>query len=174
MTKPLPNYSGRDLVIMALTLHGEARGLDTEGQTKVAWVIRNRAQRFNLPFFAGKLVNHEGAIEKVCRAPWQFSCWNEGDPNARLLNALLSEWNRYLERPYGLDAEFKVASAVLEGIVEDITNGSDHYHTVAKPGWAPTWPPVWAEVYGETSRDPGNKGHVFYSSLEISSKRNAA
>lgn len=182
MTKPLIRYNERDVVIMALTLYGEARGLDTEGQTKVAWVIRNRAERFG--FVGTSHVGAEGAVAKACLMPWQFSCWNDGDPNASALKALLREFDKTGERPYGLDHQFKIATAVLEGIVEDITNGADHYHTIRAPRWADRWPPTWAKAYGvvacdtivdgdgETIADP--RGHVFYSSLVKPGEKSAS
>lgn len=163
MTQPLIRYNERDAVIMALTLYGEARGLDTAGQTKVAWVIRNRAERFS--FVGTSHVGAEGAVAKACLMPWQFSCWNDGDPNASALHTMLREFDRHGEWPEGLEPQFQTATAVLEGIVEDITSGADHYHTIRAPRWADHWPPTWAKAYGVTARDPGDHGHIFYSSL---------
>lgn len=163
MTKPLIRYNDRDVFIMALTLYGEARGLDTEGQTKVAWVIRNRAERAR---FAGpRQVGSEGAVAHVCTMPWQFSCWNEGDPNSAELLGMLHTYDERGEYPGKLVPQINVATSVLEGTVEDITHGADHYHTIRAPRWAHSWPPYWAAHMGEVSRDPSDHGHVFYSSL---------
>jgi N-acetylmuramoyl-L-alanine amidase len=171
MTKPLLRYNDRDAYIMALTLYGEARGLPKEGQVKVAWVIRNRAER---AAFAGpRQVGSEGAVSHVCTMPWQFSCWNESDPNSAKLNYLLRQYDEHQIKSVDVQPQLDIATAVLEGIVEDLTGGADHYHTVAKPGWATQWPPYWTKAFGVTARDPGNHGHVFYSSL-VKPEANAA
>lgn len=142
-------YSTDDELMLAKTLYGEARGEPEQGQIAVAWVIRNRASRLN---FAGNLYGKEGAIARVCRAPYQFSCWNSGDPNRPLLDALT---------PAQLDRQMRIADAVLTGRATDITKGADHYHTVEAPSWANQWPPYWATVFSESARFGG---HVFYDS----------
>jgi N-acetylmuramoyl-L-alanine amidase len=143
-------YDTRDLEVVAKTLYGEARGEPHEGQVAVAWVIRNRASR---PAFVGLgMIGRPGALALACTMRWQFSCWNEGDPNREKLLALdVSEYGK----------QIGVASSVLDGLVEDLTNGADHYHTIARPGWAGSWPPDWAKVYAECARFGG---HVFYNS----------
>lgn len=145
-------FDDNDLEAMAKTLHGEARGEPRDGKVAVAWVIRNRAERNNMPFFAGALLGQAGAVHRVCHAPWQFSCWNADDPNRAVLEALT---------PTAYIAERTISGLVLDGIEADPTNGADHYHTIAKPGWAPSWPPHWAAEYAETARFGG---HVFYDS----------
>lgn len=80
--------SARDLVIGALTIYGEGRGLDYAGKTAIAWVLVNRARTRKAdgaPWWWGG-----PSIEAVCRHPWQFSCWNSGDPNADTLEAELA------------------------------------------------------------------------------------
>jgi len=164
MTKPMAAFSDRDLFVMALTLYGEARGLPEEGQTKVAWVIRNRAERKQ---FVGSQFGTPGCVTTVCLAPWQFSCWNVNDPNSRVLNDRLRRFDDLVTpEPMGMTTQLKVARDVLEGLVPDPTNGADHYHTIAAPSWATTWPPEWANEYKVTARDPDDSGHIFYSSLE--------
>ncbi len=172
MSKPLIRYNARDIFVMALTLYGEARGLSEEGQVKVAWVIRNRAER--VAFVGPRMVGSEGAVAHACMMPWQFSCWNESDPNREQLVEWLGTFDRYFyddnyegekpPAPTALKKQLALASAVLEGIVEDITNGADHYHTTAKPRWAREWPPHWAPHMRVVSQDAGTKGHVFYDS----------
>lgn len=151
-----------DLDALARTLWGEARGEPRPGRVAVAWVIRNRAQRTNLPFFAGPLLGRAGAVQRVCHAPWQFSCWNKGDPNRAQILALT---------PAQLAGERAVAVEVLEtertgeassGTSQsDPTRSADHYHTIDRPGWAAEWPPRWARDYREVAR-VGH--HVFYDS----------
>lgn len=172
MTKPLIRYDERDVFIMALTLYGEARGLSVEGQTKVAWVIRNRAER--IAFVGSAFVGNEGAVAKACLMPWQFSCWNESDPNSAKLREWLDGYHCAQTIPGELATQYNIATSVLSGIVEDITNGADHYHTTRRPAWAPSWPPTWAKSYGVVARDPGEYGHVFYSSLVKPGEKSAS
>lgn len=61
-----------DIDILARTIYGEARGEPWEGKIAVAWVVRNRAERGGW---------WGDTIREVCLKPWQFSCWNETDPN---------------------------------------------------------------------------------------------
>jgi hypothetical protein len=142
-------YDTNDEDTLARTLYGEARGEPDQGQIAVAWVIRNRAQN---PRFAGDLLGKPGAIARVCLARWQFSCWNENDPNRAKIEGL----NVAL-----IPRQWTIADNVLTGRAADITGGADHYHTIAAPGWADKWPPGWAQAYSETARFGG---HVFYDS----------
>lgn len=109
--------------ILARTLWGEARGEGREGITGVASVVVNRASR-GANYWWG------GTIEDVCRKPWQFSCWNQHDPNRRKLLQVTSG-----------DAAFniclEVADAAVNGRLQDVTFGSTHYHDFSvHPTWA--------------------------------------
>ena len=53
-----------EVLIVALTIFGEARGEEFSGKVMVGEVIVNRSQR------SGK------TLREVCLAPRQFSCWN--------------------------------------------------------------------------------------------------
>lgn len=150
-------FDERDVVTLAKTLEGEARGEPDDGKAAIAWVIVNRAKKVR---FAGGGAGLVGAIARVCLAPAQFSCWNEGDPNRPYLLKAPAE---------AYAAERAIAELVLEGVTPDPTNGADHYHTIDPPPWADRWPPDWA------SDNPPNKqmpmaevarfgGHVFYNS----------
>ncbi len=69
----------RDIDVLARTIWGEARGEGIAGQIAVGWCIRNRVEmdlhNDGRPDWWGE------GYEGVCRAPWQFSCWNKNDPN---------------------------------------------------------------------------------------------
>jgi len=54
-----------DLIIMALTVFGEASICADYEQVKVAWVILNRAEKM------------KWNIARVCFTPWHFSCWRQ-------------------------------------------------------------------------------------------------
>lgn len=142
-------HDDRDLDTLARTLWGEARGETEQGRIAVAWVIRNRAGR---AAFAGHLLGRDGAVDRVCKAAWQFSCWNASDPNRAKLVEL---------HPKDFPTERLIAERVLSGRALDPTAGADHYHTIAAPAWAAAWPPDWAPAMAETARFGG---HVFYDS----------
>lgn len=120
------DYSPDDLRIMAKTIWGEARGEDRAGQEAVAWVIRNRAHDTR---WAGDLLGRKGAVSRVCLQPWQFSCWNDTDPNHSLL-INLSDDQIALQR--------EIALAVLSGAQVDPTGGAQYYFnpSVVTPSWA--------------------------------------
>lgn len=129
------------IMVMSLTVWGEARGESRLGQKAVAWVIRNRADN---PRWWGN------DITDVCLKKYQFSCWNHNDPNyPRLTN----EATRV--RP-DFKAVYVVCKAVLESqsADDDPTNGANHYCTrsiASKTAWTHGQVPV-AEI--------GN--HLFY------------
>ncbi len=145
-------YTDRDVTTLAKTLSGEARGEPTAGKVAVAFVILNRADR---RAFAGDLAGQGGAVEAVCLAPWQFSCWNESDPNRERLLEL---------EPEGYAGELEIARTALSGRTVDPTRGADSYHTLEAPAGADVWPPKWAAVMPEKARIGG---HVFYNSQEV-------
>jgi len=127
-----------DLKVMALTVWAEARSESKVGQRAVAWVIRNR---FDNPGWWSKargVPNH--TIAAVCLCPWQFSCWNESDPNRKRLD------DPATQRRADYLAIRKLCHFVLvDSPVNDPTAGADHYCTQAvvyKTKWARTRTPV--------------------------------
>lgn len=105
---------------MARTMYGEARGEGEKGMQAVGNVIMNRVK-------AGGW--YGASIKDVCLKPKQFSCWNENDPNRKIiLNAT--------------DAQLKqartIAGQVIAGVLPDITGGATHYYanTISAPKWA--------------------------------------
>ena len=110
-----------DLDVMARTIYGEARGESRDGMIAVAWVIKNRSDN---PGWWGN------GVADVCRKPWQFSCWNENDPNRQKLT------NVTIEDPRFRDC-LMVTAGVLSGNYEDNTGGSNHYCTKnLDPKWS--------------------------------------
>lgn len=126
-----PPWRERDLTnpvdVLARTLYGEARGEGTHGMRAVACTIRNRA---NNPRWWGK------DIVTVCLKPWQFSVWNQGDPNrAKILAATI--------RDRMFPEALEVARDTVAGRLPQLTNRSDHYHTKAvRPIWSRGKTPV--------------------------------
>lgn len=109
--------------IMARTIYGEARGEGERGMMAVACVILNRAKK---PSWWGK------DIDSVCKAKWQFSCWNPNDPNLpKLLSVTKAD-------PSFADA-CAIAAEADAGKLQDITNGATHYFVTKMKN-----PPRWA------------------------------
>ena len=107
--------------IMARTLWGEARGEGLPGITAVACVILNRA---NNPRWWGK------DVVDVCWKPYQFSCWNENDPNRAKLLAVTTD-----------DIQFRlcldVARRAISDTLPDPTGNADSYYDISIP--TPNW-----------------------------------
>jgi len=124
--------------IMFLTIIGEARGEPIEGQVAVANVIMNRSKI------------RKQYIKDVCLADRQFSCWNQNDPNRRILDILADEM---MKGEYNYD-KYKQIQWVVDGILsnklKDNTKGRDYYMTNSlfnsdsKPSWskAPKTTPI--------------------------------
>lgn len=123
--------SAADIDIMARTLYGEARGEGHLGMVAVAHVICERVRRRR--WYGRDVAGHDDhSISAVCWKPWQFSCWNPGDPNLPLLSAV-DLGDRHFRRA------MSVACAVVNGEAGygDVTQGSDHYHAMGIP--TPKW-----------------------------------
>lgn len=129
-----------DILALAQTLWGEARGEDDEGMTAVCCTIINRYN--SKKWFAGN------TIEETCKKPWQFSCWNKNDPNRPKMLRLT-----YIE----LKRELEIIKQVTSGIYHDITGGATHYYNpkVCKPKWAEGKVPCY--VHGN---------HLFFKGID--------
>lgn len=111
-----------DLIALTLTMIGEARGDGIDGMKAVGCTIMNRVAH---PSWRGK------TISEVCLKPWQYSCWNENDPNRGYLNSL-----PVTDRLYQKAAN--IAQDLIDGTLSDITNGATYYYRAGslKPKWA--------------------------------------
>ncbi|MCI4660271.1 MAG: cell wall hydrolase [Neomegalonema sp.] len=122
-----------DLLTAARTIYGEARGEPHKGQSAVAWVLKNRARLARAHLAARARVHPlygDGTLTGAARAPWQFSCWNQDDPNrARLLAADFTD-------PRFCTA-FAIAAQVWANLTPDPSLGATHYHHRAiAPAWS--------------------------------------
>lgn len=111
-----------DIDVMALTVWAEARGEGPEGQAAVAWIIRNRTDDPGRDWWGD-------SIKEVCLKKWQFSCWNEGDPNREQM-LRLSPSDALLLTIKG------ICQGVLNGQILDPTSGCTHY---CRPEVRPAW-----------------------------------
>lgn len=116
-----------DVVLLSLLVWGEARGEPVEGQIAVAYVVRNRVRKGLRSW------------KQVMLQPYQFSCFNEGDPNLSKIVELIGSPNRgglVLQQCYW------VAQGVFEDMLLDNTGGATHYMTKSlydspqRPSWA--------------------------------------
>ena len=129
----------KELFTLAKTMYGEARGESDTGKQAVCHVILNRVKKGGW---------WGDTIEKVCRKRYQFSCWNENDPNKEKLEKLTLDNTGYL-------ICIGIASGCLAGKLKDNTNGSTHYHVKdLQPAWSAGEEP---EVIIEN--------HVFYTGI---------
>ncbi len=109
----------RDIIIMARTVYGEARGESPEGQEAVANVILNRAKK------------HRISPAKACLKSIHFSAWNNARSNDENQLAMMTA-----------DLSDPVYRQCLESVLRAVRapsrmlKGYRHYHTV---GVSPRW-----------------------------------
>lgn len=114
-----------DIDILARTIFGEARGELFGGKVAVANVVINRAAERTL------------TVAEVCQQPHQFSCWNVGDVNREIIEAVTDDNNSVFQ------ICLSIAGAVFRGEIPDTTFGSRHYHTItSNPSWSRGHVPV--------------------------------
>lgn len=132
------HFSKQDLDTLSRTIYGESRGefykFGIAPLIAVANVVLNRWRKKFAP-----------TIHGVCKASYQFSCWNRSDPNFVEINTVDQK-----------SLIFRKCCAVAEKVLSeqwpDLTDGCDHYHARSiKPYWA---------IYKEPKRVFGS--HFFY------------
>lgn len=101
------------VLILALTLFGEASGESIAGKRAVASVIWRRAD------------GNPNAMAAVCTAPKQFSCWNGGAP---IVPLDAPSRRAYVEC-------VRIASAMATGSFTPTVEAT-HYHAGKAPKWA--------------------------------------
>lgn len=128
-----------EVQLLARTIYGEARGeykkYGRKALEAVGLVIRNRT------------IQRKQTITKVCLQPYQFSCWNENDPNRKKIVEVSTNDSVFL---VCLD----VADKILTGITKDFIGGANHYYSDTMKE-----PPYWA-----TGQKPVAKvgHHIFF------------
>ena len=86
-------------------------------------------------------------MKKICMKPFQFSCWNDSDPNRwKILQSTRS------------DPLFALCHEVAQKVIceewPDLTKGSDHYYATSM-----SEEPYWAKGHNPNLR---LAHHVFY------------
>jgi len=121
MIRPDPHVPLRDqdpVVLLALTVLGEARNQPYQGKVAVAQVVRNRMDEKGL------------SVADVVLHPWQFSCWNSEDPNKLFLIETVAKQAGNVQPP-GLWEECLQAAESALGTPREVdpTGGATHYCT---------------------------------------------
>lgn len=141
-----------DLDIVARTVWGEARGEGETGMRAVACVVVTRA-RLAREHRAATGKKHplfgDGTLAGACLVKFQFSCWNEHDPNLAKLKAVGIPDSAFI-------AARVVAYEAVNGHLPDTTNGATHY--MAYRDFAAARVGHWSQRMMVTERIGG---HVF-------------
>lgn len=158
--------SGEDIDVLARTIFGEARGETLEGQIAVAYVALHRALIAGAQLRrAGKQhrLYGNGTIASACKAPWQFSCWNPGNPT---LEAMLAA---DMNMP-AFQRAMHIATGVALRLLSDALPTSTHYYAPAKV----KPPPLWVTGRAATAAVPAIRparelgtigGHAFFGDV---------
>lgn len=146
-----------DLHYLALTMWGEARGHGEAGMRAVGHVIDNRLRLSKRSNRAARRYG-SGSVQAVVQHPWQFSVWNQNDPNRdRMLNIDDLRPGTPDHRAWQLAQQ--LAADILAGRSTDPTNGAVMYHTTAvNPRWSRS-----ASMVQVTQVD----NHVFYKDADV-------
>lgn len=125
-------------ILLARMIYGEARNCSEAEMTAVAYTVINRVND-------GKEWNGSN-IKDVLLKPFQYSCFNEGDPN---LQKLMDPEKDLFE------SCLAIARKVISGEIKDPASGATHYFNPenANPGWAEKM-----RIIGRV----GESRHVFY------------
>lgn len=107
-----------DREVLAATAWGEARNQGSLGMQAVINVIMNRVKLSAVhPHFG------DGTVKGACLAPWQFSSWNQADPNRHIMLAL-SDADEIYESCLGL------ADDAIADRLSDLTDGATYYQVI--------------------------------------------
>lgn len=109
-----------ELSLLALCVWREGRNQPFRGLRGIAWSVRNRVEH---PSWWGK------SYSEVITKRWQFSSFNEGDPNALQFPVDDPAWSSCLQ----------AAEDVYGGIIADPTGGATHYYNPAAVKATPKW-----------------------------------
>lgn len=128
-----PNDDSRDIDVTARTIYGEARGEGIAGMQAVACVIVNRAKIAKFFYFSKGHAHPlfgDGSEASACSVPWQFSCWNENDPNCQVINSVDASNSIF-------SMCISIARNAIAGNLTDNTGGATHYYDRRSP--MPQW-----------------------------------
>lgn len=146
----------QDILCLAATIWGEARGESYEGKLAIGHVVLNRLQKPGWWSRQSAADVPADTIAAVCIEPLQFSCWNAGDLNSidvRRLAAASFQFNKLGDYDYRVC--LRAALETVDAPGNDPTLGSTNYHASGSlPPWAVRKAP--AAVIGR---------HMFYNNV---------
>ncbi|MBI0433779.1 cell wall hydrolase [Roseomonas sp. KE0001] len=123
--------------VLAMTLWAEAGTRPVRAIEALAATIMNRVRLAE----SGAVTHWGKGLAAICRAPFQFSCWNRNHIRHMLMLAI----------PPGDPAMAicrRIAARAAAGALMDPTGGATHAHaTEEMPDWALRLPPL-AEIGG--------------------------
>ena len=145
----------RNIDILARTITGEARGQGQDGMELVAMVVMNRCAAAKAYCERTGKKRHplfgDGSPASACLAKWQFSCWNEGDPNRAIIENLNEGYAIFRQA-------INIAQDAVYRKLKDRTHGSLHYYAQSMKS-----PPKWAE--GKTPAHVEAR-HLFFNNID--------
>jgi len=111
-------YDDPEEIILARLIFGEARGASRDAKIGVGWVVKNRVLKWKKSY-------HEVILQ-----PYQFSCFNQKDPNFPYLINPLLEAKAWYEC-------YEIAQKIIKGEIENPVDDATHYHDISShPSWA--------------------------------------
>ncbi|HAY21625.1 MAG TPA: hypothetical protein DCY27_05570 [Desulfobacterales bacterium] len=132
-----------DLQLLAMALFGEARGVPKPTRQGIGHVMINRALH---PGWWGR------SLKEVILKPWQFSCFNQNDPNYRKLRSPLQYETAEVWDNCCRDA-IEVMARVNQPNLSDPVRGANHYYDTSIPS------PNWADESKFVLALPARSGH---------------
>lgn len=118
-----------DVDVLARTIYGEARGEGENGMIAVANVVMNRVRRQN--YLTGYVYSgnmSSPSIAATCKKSNQFSCWF--DTQLPIITSVTTADPTFARCK-------EIAQMAKSGLLLDITNNADHYHTnYVNPSWS--------------------------------------
>ncbi len=136
-------YSLTPQQLLALTGYGEAAIDGVDGMLGVMNVVKNRTK--NSAFAdSGIMSSTEGSVyHGVILKPYQFSIYNQSDPNRPKIESIARNFNATLNTNSTLRTAYSLAGQVLSGSIHDNTYGATYYHALGvRPSWASQIPVV--------------------------------
>jgi hypothetical protein len=121
---------------LAPTSLGDARGEEAEGRSAVGCAVRQRVRDERWPD------DYKG----VCLQKSQFSCWNQGDPNRKVLllvaRALLAARPQTALTTELVEETLWLSKGIISGVVCDRGGFGRANHYVTRDLWERN-PPYW-------------------------------
>ncbi|MFC0407868.1 cell wall hydrolase [Roseomonas elaeocarpi] len=121
------NARGHDVAVLAATLYAEAGARPVRAIEALATLVMNRVQA-RLP--------HWGAgFSGVCRAPFQFPCWNPNHPSHAVLQDALP--GGAVNQDPSMEICRRVATRAVAGVLSAPIGQATHVHADdAQPSWS--------------------------------------